>query len=101
MVGLANHLRNVVGLHAQRLIDSHFGNDAPRPKISIPAQPDDDTDLIVSRGIRDAADEIDRLRHFVAMIEEVTSTGDGLSADLTIKVNQEATALLNAPTQEE
>lgn len=63
---MVDHLRHVVLPHAQRFIDGHFGNDAPRPQISIPASEREDSDLIVSRGIKNAADEIERLRKKVA-----------------------------------
>ena len=58
---LVTHLRHVVAPHAQRFVDGHFGNDAPRPQVSIPANPSEDSDLIVTKGIKDAADEIERL----------------------------------------
>lgn len=59
---IVDHLRLVVAPHAQRFIDGHFGNNAPRPQISIPASENEDSDLILSRGIKSAADEIERLR---------------------------------------
>lgn len=60
-------LRHVIARHAQRFIDGHFGNDAPRPQVSIPADEERDSDLILSRGIKEAADEIERLRRLVSI----------------------------------
>ena len=57
----ASHLRHIVAPHAQRLIDSHFNNPAPRPQISIPANRMEDTDLIVTDGIKSAAKHLEAL----------------------------------------
>ena len=67
---IVEHLRNVVVPHAQRFIAGHFGNNAPRPQISIPASEKEDSDLIVIRGIKDAADEIERLRSALGKIAD-------------------------------
>lgn len=42
-----------------------------------------------------AADEIERLRAFAAMVEEVTATGDGLDPDGCIRVHLAARQVLN------
>lgn len=55
---------------AQRFIDSHFGSVGEKPRISIPAEPGRDDDLVLSGYITDSADEIDRLRAALSSIAE-------------------------------
>lgn len=62
MTDIVFHLRHIVMDSATRFINGHFGNDAPRPQISIPANEKEDSDLILVGGIKEAADEIERLR---------------------------------------
>jgi cyclopropane fatty-acyl-phospholipid synthase-like methyltransferase len=47
--------------HTQRFIDHYFNNDAQKPKISIPASPKYDSDLIVHQAIKDARETITAL----------------------------------------
>ena len=58
---LVKYLNGPVLEHAQRLIDRAFGNDRPLPQLTIPADPERDSDLIVSRGIQEAAAAITEL----------------------------------------
>lgn len=46
---------------AKRFINEYFNNDGPRPIISIPARPESDTDLVLTRGLKDAVERIKRL----------------------------------------
>jgi len=55
-------LRNPIRDAAVALINSHFGNEGIRPNISIPANENEDTDLVLTRGLKESADEIERLR---------------------------------------
>lgn len=59
--------------------------------------------MLNSRGaiMSDAASEIERLRRFIALAEEFTATGDGLSPADCVELNQEAARLLNAPHNQE
>lgn len=75
----SDHLRLVVAPHAQRFIDGHFGNDAPRPQITIPANETQDSDLILSRGIKDAASLIDEM---YAVIWSVANYGGDIDPAL-------------------
>jgi hypothetical protein len=76
---LADHMKLVVAPHAQRFIDGHFGNDAPRPQISMPANENEDSDLILSRGIKVAAAQ---LQDMYAICWSLANYGEDIDADL-------------------
>ena len=67
----STHLRYVVSDHAQRLINRHFNNDGVPPHISIPANPKEDSDLIVHKGIVKACEIINALSDRVQELEAV------------------------------
>ncbi len=67
---LVKRLRGPIAEHAQRLIDRAFNNDRPMPRFSIPADPKNDSDLVVSRGIQEAADCIDSLTAQLAVLRK-------------------------------
>lgn len=66
---LVKRLRGPVREHAQRLVNRAFNNvDQPMPQLSIPADPQRDSDLIVCKGIEEAADRITALEAGLRMI---------------------------------
>lgn len=76
MGNMPTHLRMRVHDAAVRMINSHFGNDGPRPEIQIPARPSEDTDCLLVSGIKDAADRIEELELRLSKIADITS-GEG------------------------